>query len=133
MDSQLRAVLDENKKLSGKIKDSVKTIQFKSVLEAFIHGLGKGLPYSITALVLGILYYVYMSTYVDYQRIEDFVSAYKNVSDYQELIREGETETTGGIEYLILSPSKRGKYVFGKSYEFDPRRKLVKVPLRTKN
>jgi hypothetical protein len=130
MDSQLRAVLDENKKLSGKIKESVKTIQFKSVLEAFIHGLGKGLPYSITALVLGILYYVYMSTYVDYQRIEDFVSAYKNVSDYQALIREGETETTGGIEYLILSPSKRGKYVFGKSYEFDSRRKLVKVPLQ---
>jgi len=132
MDNQLRAVLDENKKLSSKIKDSVRTIQFNSILEAFIHGVGKGLPYSITALVLGILYYVYMSTYVDYQRIEDFVSAYKNVSDYQALIREGETETTGGIEYLILSPSKRGKYVFGKSYEFDSRRKLVKVPLRRK-
>lgn len=133
MDGQLRAVLDENKKLSGKIKDSVKTIQFRSVLEAFIHGLGKGLPYSITALVLGILYYVYMSTYVEYQRIEDFVSTYKNAADYQALIREGETETAGGIEYLVLSPSKRGKYVFGKSYEFDPRRKLVKVPLRRKN
>ena len=64
MDSQLRAVLDENKNLSGKIKDSVKTVQFNSILEAFMHGLGKGLPYSITALVLGILYYVYMSTYV---------------------------------------------------------------------
>jgi hypothetical protein len=78
MDSQLRAVLDESKQLSGKIKNSVKTIQFNSILEAFIHGLGKGLPYSVTALILGILYYVYMSTYVDYQRIEDFVSAYKN-------------------------------------------------------
>ena len=133
MDNQLRAVLDENKKLSSKIKDSVRTIQFNSILEAFIHGVGKGLPYSITALVLGILYYVYMSTYVDYQRIEDFVSAYKNVSDYQALIREGETETTGGIEYLVLSPSKRGKYVFGKSYEFDSRRKLVKVPLQRTN
>ena len=133
MDNQLRGVLDENKKLSGKIKDSVKTIQFNSILEAFMHGLGKGLPYSITALVLGILYYVYMSTYVDYQRIEDFVSAYKNAPDYVALIRAGETETSGGIEYLILSPSKRGKYVFGKSYEFDSRRKLVKVPLRRKN
>jgi hypothetical protein len=133
MDSRLRAVLDENKKLSGKIKDSVKMIKFNSIWEAFIHGLGKGLPYSITALILGILYYVYMSTYVDYQRIEDFVSAYKNVSDYQALIREGETETSGGIEYLILSPSKHGKYVFGKSYEFDSRRKLVKVPLRREN
>ena len=133
MDSQLRAVLDENKKLSGKIKDSVKTIQFRSVLEAFIYGLGKGLPYSVTALVLGILYYVYMSTYVDHQRVEDFVSTYKNASDYQALIRGGETETTGGIEYLLLSPSKRGKYVFGKSYEFDARRKLVKVPLQRKN
>ncbi|WP_353720100.1 hypothetical protein [Dyadobacter sp. 676] len=133
MDSQLRAVLDENKKLSGKIKDSVKMVQFNSIWEAFIHGLGKGLPYSITALVLGILYYVYMSTYVDYQRIEDFVSAYKNASNYAALISEGETETSGGIEYLILSPSKRGKYVFGKSYEFDSRRKLVKVPLQRKN
>ncbi|GGH26806.1 hypothetical protein GCM10007423_12080 [Dyadobacter endophyticus] len=133
MDSQLRAVLDENKKLSGKIKDSVKTIQFNSIWEAFIHGLGKGLPYSITALVLGILYYVYMSTYVDYQRIEDFVSAYENAPDYVALIREGETETSGGIKYLILSPSKRGKYAFGKSYEFDSRRKLVKVPLQRKN
>lgn len=133
MDNQLREVLDENKTLSGKIKDSVKTVQFNSILEAFIHGLGKGLPYSITALVLGILYYVYMSTYVDYQRIEDFVSAYKNARDYVALIREGKTETSGGIEYLILSPSKRGKYVFGKSYEFDSRRKLVKVPLRRKN
>lgn len=133
MDSQLRAVLDESKQLSGKIKDSVKTIQFNSILEAFMHGLGKGLPYSITALVLGILYYVYMSTYVDYRRIEDFVSAYKNALDYVALIREGETETSGGIEYLILSPSKRGKYVFGKSYEFDSRRKLVKVPLQRKN
>jgi hypothetical protein len=133
LDDQLRAVLDENKKLSGKIKDSVKTIQFNSILEAFIHGLGKGLPYSITALVLGILYYVYMSTYVDYQRIEDFVSAYKNAPDYQALIREGETETAGGIEFLVLSPSKSGRYVFGKSYEFDPRRKLVKVPLRREN
>jgi hypothetical protein len=133
MDSQLRAVLDDNKKLSDKIKDSVKTVQFNSIWEAFIHGLGKGLPYSITALVLGILYYVYMSTYVDYQRIEDFVSAYQNAPDYVALIREGETETSGGIEYLILSPSKSGKYVFGKSYEFDSRRKLVKVPLQRKN
>ena len=133
MDSQLRGVLDENKRLSGKIKESVKTVQFNSILEAFIHGLAKGLPYSITALVLGVLYYVYMSTYVDYQRIEDFVSAYKNAPDYVALIREGETETSGGIEYLILSPSKRGKYVFGKSYEFDSRRKLVKVPLQRKN
>ena len=133
MDSQLRAVLDESKQLSGKIKDSVKTIQFNSIWEAFMHGLGKGLPYSITALVLGILYYVYMSTYVDYQRIEDFVSAYKNAPDYAALISEGETETSGGIEYLILSPSKQGKYVFGKSYEFDSRRKLVKVPLQRKN
>jgi hypothetical protein len=133
MDSQLRSVLDENKKLSGKIKESVKTVQFNSIWEAFIHGLGKGLPYSITALVLGILYYVYMSTYVDYQRIEGFVSAYKNAPNYASLIREGETETSDGIEYLILSPSKRGKYVFGKSYEFDSRRKLVKVPLQTKN
>jgi hypothetical protein len=70
---------------------------------------------------------------VNYQRIEDFVSAYKNAPDYLALIREGETETSGGIEYLILSPSKRGKYVFGKIYEFDRRRKLVKVPLRRKN
>ncbi|MGN7885399.1 hypothetical protein [Dyadobacter sp. 22481] len=133
MDSQLRAVLDENKRLSDKIKESVKTVQFKSIWEAFIHGLGKGLPYSITALILGILYYVYMSTYVDYQQIEDFVSAYKNAPDYRALISEGKTETSGGIEYLILSPSKRGKYVFGKSYEFDARRKLVKVPLQRKN
>ncbi|SDG29971.1 hypothetical protein SAMN04487996_11782 [Dyadobacter soli] len=74
-----------------------------------------------------------MSTYVDYQRIEDFVSAYKNAPVYAALIREGETETSCGIEYLILSPSKRGKYVFGESYEFDLRRRLVKVPLRRKN
>lgn len=89
MDSQFRAVLDENKKMSGKIKDSVRTVQVNSILEAFIHGLGKGLPYSITALVLGILYYVYISTYVDYQRVEYFVSAYKNAPDYVALIREG--------------------------------------------
>ncbi|WP_218147760.1 hypothetical protein [Dyadobacter sp. SG02] len=133
MDNQLRAVLDENKRLSSNIKEFVNTVQFNSIWEAFTHGLGKGLPYSITALVLGILYYVYMSTYVDYRRIEDFVSAYKKAPDYQALIRQGETETTGGIEYLILSPSKRGKYVFGKSYEFDSRRKLVKVPLQRKN
>ena len=133
MDNQLRAVLDESKQLSGMIKDSVKTIQFNSILEAFIHGLGKGLPYSIAALVLGILYYVYMSTYVDYQRIEDFVSTHENAPDYVAMIREGETETSGGIEHLILSPSKHGKYVFGKSYEFDPRRKLVKVPLQREN
>ncbi|WP_149244304.1 hypothetical protein [Dyadobacter sp. 32] len=133
MNSQLTAVLDENQKLSGKIKDSVKTIQFNSILEAFIHGLGKGLPYSITALFLGILYYVYMITYIDYQRTIDFVSAYKNVSDYQLLIQEGKTETTAGIQYLVLSPSKNGKYEFGKSYEFDSRRKLVKVPLQRKN
>lgn len=82
MDNQLRAILGENKKLSGKIKDSVKTVNFNTILEAFIHGLGKGLPYSITALNLGTLYYVYMSTYLDYQRIEDFVSAYKNAPDY---------------------------------------------------
>ncbi|CAG4993644.1 hypothetical protein DYBT9275_01206 [Dyadobacter sp. CECT 9275] len=56
MDIQLRVVLDDNKKLSGKIQDS-------------IYGLGKGLPYSITALIPGMLCYVYITMYVDYQRI----------------------------------------------------------------
>jgi len=133
MGDQLQNVLEENRKLSNKIKESVKTVQFTSILEAFIYGIGQSLPYSVTGLVLGILYYVYMSTYVDYDKIKEIVKRYENVADYEQLIHQGITETDDGIEYLILKPSKDGKYVFGESYEFDQKRKLVKVPLKRKN
>ena len=133
MDQQLTSVLEQNSRLNSKIRESIKTVQFSSILEAFVHGLGRGIPYSVAGLALGILYYVYMSTYVDYQQLQKFVSTYKNAADYQMLISEGETETKAGIKYLILKPSNPGEFAFGKSYEFDTRRKLVKVPLKTEN
>jgi len=133
MGDQLTGVLDENRKQSSKIRESVKTVQFTSILGAFIYGIGQSLPYSVTGLVLGILYYVYMSTYVEYDNIKEVVKRYENVADYEQLIQQGLTETDDGIQYLILKPSKDGKYVFGESYEFDQKRKLVKVPLKRKN
>ena len=133
MGAQLTSVLEENRKLSSKIQESVKSVQFTSKLEAFIYGIGQGLPYSVTGLVLGIMYYVYMSTYVEYDNIKAVVKRYENVADYEQLIRKGLTETDDGIEYLILKPSRDGKYVFGESYEFDQNRKLVKVPLKRTN
>jgi hypothetical protein len=133
MGNQLTIVLEENRKLSSKIRESVKTVQFTSIREAFIYGIGQSLPYSVTGLLLGIIYYVYMSTYVEYDNIKAIVKRYENVADYEQLMREGLTEIDDGIEYLILKPSKDGKYIFGESYEFDQKRKLVKVPLKRKN
>lgn len=131
MKAQLNQSLKDNQLIREKFKTSVKPVQFDSLLEAFVHGLGRSLAPSLSALVLGILTYVYITTSKDYQDREDFVRRYENVFDYELLIRLGKTETEDGIQYLILQQSKNGKYIFGQSYEFDSKRKLVKVPLQS--
>lgn len=131
MNEQLMENQKESQRLNERFKGSVNTIHFKSTLDAFVYGIGRSLPYSITALVFTMLSYVYMSTYKDYKDIRAFVQLYENAFDYQFLISKGKTQTDDGIQYLILKPSKEGKYTFGESYEFDSKRKVVKVPLQS--
>jgi hypothetical protein len=71
-----------------------------------------------------------MSTYKDYENLKETVRGYRNVTSYQYLISQGELTEDDGVVYLILKPVKKGKHIFGQTYEFDERQKVVKVPLK---
>jgi hypothetical protein len=130
MHIQLLANQRENKRLSETFKGSIKQIHFTSKPEAFRYGLGRSLPYAICSLILGILCYVYMSTYKDYENLKETVRSYRNVSSYENLISQGTLTEDEGVVYLVLKPVKKGKHIFGQTYQFDERRKVVKVPLK---
>lgn len=130
MNMQLLANLRENKRLSETFKGSIKQIHFGSKPEAFRYGFGRSLPYAVCSLILGIFFYVYMSTYKDYENLKDTVRSYRNVTSYEYLISQGELTKDDGVVYLILKPVKKGRHIFGQTYEFDERQKVVKVPLK---
>ena len=127
---QLTANLNENKRLSKAFKGSVRQVRFNSKPEAFLYGAGRSLPHAVCALVLGTLCYVYMSTYQDYQNLADTVRSYRNVTSYEHLISQGRLVRDQQVLYLILRPVGKGRHIFGQTYEFDPRQKVVKVPLK---
>lgn len=130
MNIQLMANQRENKRLSETFKGSIKQIHFTSKPVAFRYGLGRSLPYAVCALILCILCYVYMSRYKDYQNLEETVRTYGNISSYENLTSHGTLTEDEGVVYLILKPVKKGKHIFGQTYQFDERQKVVKVPLK---
>ena len=130
MNGQLAANLKENKQVSETFKGAVKQIHFGSKQEAFLYGLARSLPYSVAALVLGILCYWYLSTWQDYKNLKVYIETYRNASAYVELISKGQLIQEDGVIYLTLSPRKKGKHSFGLTYEYDKRQKVARVPLK---
>ncbi|WP_157474857.1 hypothetical protein [Dyadobacter sp. Leaf189] len=49
---------------------------------------------------------------------------------YEQLVVDGQLTKEKGVTYLVLSPAKAGKHRIGKTYEYDSRNKVVKVPLK---
>lgn len=121
---------EEARKLRATFKGSIKQVTFASGKQAFLYGLARLIPPSVCALILGICCYVYMSTYKDYQELEKLVDAYANMALYEQIVVDGQLTTEKGVTYLVLSPAKAGKQRIGKTYEFDSRNKVVKVPLK---
>jgi hypothetical protein len=121
---------EEARKLRATFKGSIKQVTFASGKQAFLYGLGRLIPPSVCALILGICCYVYMSTYKDYQELERLVDAYANMSLYEQLVVDGQLTEEKGVTYLVLSPAKAGKHRIGKTYEYDSRNKVVRVPLK---
>jgi hypothetical protein len=121
---------EEARKLRATFKGSIKQVTFASGKQAFLYSLGRLIPPSVCALILGIFCYVYMSTYKDYQELERLVDAYANMALYEQIVVDGQLTTEKGVTYLVLSPAKAGKQRIGKTYEFDSRNKVVKVPLK---
>jgi len=125
--------LKENKKLQQAFRGPVVTVAFSSSWQSFAHGVGRSLPHAACALILGMLCYFYLRAFQLYQGISSFVSEMKNFESYKEVIREGTIITESGVEFLILKPAKTQDYYFGKVFEFDAKRRELRVPLRRLN
>ena len=130
MRKELNANLLESKKLQQTFKGSISSINFTSDKQSFVHGLGVSIPYAVCTLILGLLCYYYLSTFKLYQGISRYVEDMKNIESYQGLVREGNIRTENGVEFLILKQAKTEDNTFGQVYEFDAKRKEVRVPLR---
>ena len=125
----LDANSSESKRLHETFKGSVKQVHFASDRQSFIYGLARSLPYAVCLLVLGVLYYAYVSTQADYRRIREFTLAHENIEAYQSLVQNGVLKTVNGEQCLILKPARAGDNTYGQVYEFDARNKVVNVPL----
>ena len=130
MRKALNANLLESKKLQQTFKGSISSVNFASAKQSFVHGLGVSIPYTVCALILGLLCYYYLSTFKLYQGISRYVKDLENIESYQDLVREGNIRTKNGVEFLILKQAKPTGNTFGRVYEFDAKRKEVHVPLR---
>ena len=131
MNLRLDANLLQNKMLYDRFKGSIKTLQFKSGKDAFLYGLGSNILYGSALLLVIVLIFQWQRGGKQYKKIQSVPSRYENVEAFENLIGQGKLTTENGVQYLILEQGKdRGGNIYGQHYWYDPRKRIVKVPLR---
>lgn len=112
------------------LKNLKQPLQFQDSRQALFYGLGVSLPYSITGIVLLVLYFVLIRDGQLYQERQKILDQYQNAPAYRQIMEQGRIIEDRGVLYLQLEPlPKKGEIQIGKHYIYDPQGRHVLVPL----
>lgn len=112
------------------VRGETKSIHFANNKQALSYGFGGSLAISVGLVAIAIVGYIITINTVDYNDKQKLIKAYKNINDYNLLIRYGNVVNENGAKYLVLEKHKNtGDIRIGNEYEIDSKNKRILVPL----
>lgn len=126
---QVTGATEAIKEAHSKIKKSRQVLQFASARQAWLYGLGKMVPLSVSICFMTALFFWYAYTEKRYKEIRNEVATYKNLPDFTALAQNGKIIRKDKVQYLVLKMSPDGKLTAGLHFVYDPKKQQVLVPL----
>lgn len=116
----------------SKIRKSRQVLQFTSAKQAWLYGLGKMIPLSVSICFIAILLAWFRYNENRFEEIRNGVATYKNLPDFTLLAQNGKIIKKDKVQYLVLKMSPDGKLTAGLHFVYDPKKQQVLVPLNQK-